>query len=346
MINNNKTMGSRKKLGDITPGKAGIGHNVRKVKKDKTMKPSKSRKSFEKLFKLKENNKTVAVDGKVNIEKKRRKALTEVKVNTDSDPSPQQQMKKEKEDFEMEGLCEYEKIRLNNIREREALFAELAIKESKAELTPSQPKPAVKKEKVSKENCEPARKSQRLSGGKVADIVRFSYEYLGGEQIDLDLVNRPRRNYLDLDLVNLDLVNRPRRSLPSSDYLEATKTFVGATERPHGLQKVGEERFKILKVPKKCTIKQFVLSNSLEFRCGRGFYEFTKPEIISYRKEVVLVEKSSGKMFTGRDACRLIGAGSGIRIPPTTFKTWRVFVQSTSHGRNLMANTGFLYDTK
>merc|ERR1712059_189466 len=179
-------MGSRKKLGDITPGKAGIGHNV---KKDKTMKPSKSRKSFEKLFKLKENNKTVAVDGKVNIEKKRRKALTEVKVNTDSDPSPQQEMKKEKEDFEMEGLCEYEKIRLNNIREREALFAELAIKESKAELTPSQPKPAVKKEKVSKENCEPARKSQRLSGGKVADIVRFSYEYLGGEQIDLDLVN-------------------------------------------------------------------------------------------------------------------------------------------------------------
>merc|ERR1712059_65483 len=172
-------------------------------------------------------------------------------------------------------------------------------------------------------------KSQRLSGGKVADIVRFSYEYLGGEQIDLDLVNRPRRNYLDLDLVNLDLVNRPRRSLPSSDYLEATKTFVGATERPHGLQKVGEERFKILK-----------------FRCGRGFYEFTKPEIISSRKEVVLVEKSSGKMFTGRDACRLIGAGSGIRIPPTTFKTWRVFVQSTSHGRNLMANTGFLYDTK
>ena len=76
-------------------------------------------------------------------------------------------------------------------------------------------------------------------------------------------------------------------------------------------------------VPKKCTIKQFVMSNSLEFKCGRGFYEFTKPEIVSHKKEVwflfhlnfhvkifsqvVVVEKSSGAMFTGKDACRLIG---------------------------------------
>ena len=36
------------------------------------------------------------------------------------------------------------------------------------------------------------------------------------------------------------------------------------------------------------TIKQFVLSNSLEFKCGRGFYEFTKPEIVSHKKEVKL----------------------------------------------------------
>ena len=27
-------------------------------------------------------------------------------------------------------------------------------------------------------------------------------------------------------------------------------------------------------------------SNALEFKCGRGFYEFTKPEIISHKKEV------------------------------------------------------------
>ena len=60
-------------------------------------------------------------------------------------------------------------------------------------------------------------------------------------------------------------------------------------------------RFRILHVPKKCTIKQFVLSNSLEFKCGRGFYEFTKPEIVSHKKEVV-------QMFASSNYCQLIPA--------------------------------------
>ena len=40
----------------------------------------------------------------------------------------------------------------------------------------------------------------------------------------------------------------------------------------------------------------------------------------------------------------LFPAGSGIRIPPTSFTKWRGFVQSTSYGRNLMAGTSFLYE--
>ena len=100
----------------------------------------------------------------------------------------------------------------------------------------------------------------------------------------------------------------------------------------------------MLTVPRRTTIKQFVQDNELQFRTGRGFYEFTKPEIISHRKEVVLVEKEGGAVFTGREACRMVGAGTGIRIPPTSFNKWRVFVQSTSYGRILMPNTSFLYE--
>ena len=43
------------------------------------------------------------------------------------------------------------------------------------------------------------------------------------------------------------------------------------------------------------------------FRAGRGFYEFTKPEIISNKKEVVLVDKVTGDMFTGSEAFDMIG---------------------------------------
>jgi len=230
-------------------------------------------------------------------------------------------------DPEMEGLCEYEKIRLRNIREREQMFAQLQIDEAKSLCSPAggnKPKKYQKRVFRPKEVIE-QRKSRRIAGG-VPEIDRFSASF-------------------DDHPVDRELVNRPRRSLPENynDYLHATRTYTGC-ERPDGLVPVEEGRFKILHVPKKCTIKQFVLSNNLEFKCGRGFYEFTKPEIISHRKEVVLIEKSSGTKFTGRDACKMIGAGSGIRIPPTAFETWRVFVQSTSYGRNLMGGTGFLYE--
>ena len=141
-----------------------------------------------------------------------------------------------------------------------------------------------------------------------------------------------------LDDLDPDLESKPRRRIAAenyNDYLHATRTFSG-NETPNTLTEVRRERFRILQVqmmmmmirilmmmmmimmilqvPKKCTIKQFVLSNNLEFKVikhvymctvvqyrtgfnitvvkvGRGFYEFTKPEIISHRKEVVLVDK-------------------------------------------------------
>jgi len=49
-------------------------------------------------------------------------------------------------------------------------------------------------------------------------------------------------------------------------------------------------------------------------------------------------------MFTGPEACRVIGAGGMGKIKPTSLDKWRVFVQSTSYNRVLMPNTGFLYE--
>jgi hypothetical protein len=58
----------------------------------------------------------------------------------------------------------------------------------------------------------------------------------------------------------------------------------------------------VLHVDRKCSIKDYVQRNSLLFKAGRGFYEFTKPEIISGKKEVVLLDKNTGDMFTGIQA--------------------------------------------
>ena len=57
-----------------------------------------------------------------------------------------EELMKDEDDPEMAGLCEYEKIRLRNIRRREALFAELDLKEAKHEAREAS---GVKKEAVS-----------------------------------------------------------------------------------------------------------------------------------------------------------------------------------------------------
>ena len=145
-----------------------------------------------------------------------------------------------------------------------------------------------KVEKEEKDPTEPVRKSLRLAGGKVPEIKRFTFEQF--EFLDEQLKSRkirPEDFYLDDELVSRNIAVEEREKMLEEMAAKA-RTFTGKTERPDGLREVESDRFRILHVPKKCTIKQFVLSNSLEFKCGRGFYEFTKPEIVSHKKEVKL----------------------------------------------------------
>ncbi len=116
-------------------------------------------------------------------------------------------------------------------------------------------------------------------------------------------------------------------------------------ENEEGLERVPPSRFQVLEVgTEKISIKQFAQDNGLTFKVGRGFYEFTKPEVISDKKEIVLMSKRTGDMFTGEEAARLIGVGGEGRIKPADLDKWRVFVQSTSANRVLVPRTGFLYE--
>lgn len=103
-----------------------------------------------------------------------------------------------------DGLCEYERIRLNNIREREALFAQLDFDEVKRSVSPllsDSAKPsrrglsATKKEVV--EVCLPRRKSARLTGGKVAEIDRYVDEQESEEALYVPFENLSIDNITD-----------------------------------------------------------------------------------------------------------------------------------------------------
>lgn len=113
-----------------------------------------------------------------------------------------------------------------------------------------------------------------------------------------------------------------------------------------GLAAVPPSRFQVLAVDKDASIMDFVQDNGLRFHTGRGFYEFTKTETIQAKKEVVLVERKTGDMYTGVAARALLGLPEGVnaRIKPTSLADYMVFVQSTSSNRRLKGGTRFLYE--
>ncbi len=114
------------------------------------------------------------------------------------------------------------------------------------------------------------------------------------------------------------------------------------------LIEVDPSRFQILHVDYNTPIKDFVLSTGARFKIGRGFYQLTKKEEVQERKEVVLVDKNTGDMWSGSAARDMIGLPYGQRgnVSPSYGLKYDVFIQSTSANRKLMGNTLFLYEAK
>merc|ERR1711892_868667 len=158
---------AKRKIGSVSPGKGGVKHGIKKTIAKTTVRPKTTSMEKRKAFAELSN---IDMEQKTNLGKL--KEINSDNAEVDSDEN----------DPEMEGLCEYEKIRLRNIREREALFNELNISEANSELkhllnitTKNKQDPSkrgiasIKKEK----EILPPRKSSRLRGGKVAEIDRY-----------------------------------------------------------------------------------------------------------------------------------------------------------------------------
>ena len=123
--------------------------------------------------------------------------------------------------------------------------------------------------------------------------------------------------------------------------------FSVAAARP-GLIPVPAGRFQVIQIDADAPIRDFVNAQGLTFKKGRGFYEFMKTETIQEKKEVVLMDRKTGDMYTGDEAREMIGLPYGMRgrIKPTVLEQYRVFVQSTSVNRKLVGGTKFLYEVK
>lgn len=106
-------------------------------------------------------------------------------------------------------------------------------------------------------------------------------------------------------------------------------------------------RFQVFTVDTDIGIKDFCSKMGITFSIGRGFYEFTKPEIIQKKKEIVLMNKITKEIYEGNVARAIAGIGTNeenARIKPGQLAKYRMFVQSTSATRKLIGGQGFLYE--
>lgn len=121
-----------------------------------------------------------------------------------------------------------------------------------------------------------------------------------------------------------------------------TTTAYGKTD----LRAVPQGRFQVLRVDHDTGIADFVRDNGLNFRIGRGFYEFTKKVEVQAHKEVVLMDRRTGDFFSGDKARDIAGIPHGVdvKVSPSDLGKYVCFIQSTSANRKLLGGTRFLYE--
>jgi len=130
------------------------------------------------------------------------------------------------------------------------------------------------------------------------------------------------------------------------DILSGNKVTYTIDHGAIDLEAVPLGRFQILHADSRIGIKHFVEETGADFKIGHGFYEHVKKELVQETKEVVLVHKRSGDMFTGHKARDMIGCpyGERLKITPAFLPDYDVFIQSTSWNRILPPSTRLLYE--
>lgn len=79
------------------------------------------------------------------------------------------------------------------------------------------------------------------------------------------------------------------------------------------------------------------------YRVGSSYYQLTKAEKIQAGKSVAVLEKATGRLYSGVNARKLLGLpGYEVKAAPADFPLFDVFVQSTSTNRKLVKDTSLI----
>lgn len=106
---------------------------------------------------------------------------------------------------------------------------------------------------------------------------------------------------------------------------------------------IPKSAYGIYEVPEVARIDETVKKVMGGYKIGSSFYQLTKTETIQPQKEIIVVDKQSGKAYGGAQARNLIGLPArAVRVKPDYNPKYDIYVQSTSINRKLLANTRVL----
>lgn len=110
-----------------------------------------------------------------------------------------------------------------------------------------------------------------------------------------------------------------------------------------GLAQLPANRYRMLPVDYDFPIREYVQGKGYPYNVGRAYYQLTKTENIQAGKGVAVVEKATGKVYTGTNARNLLGLPAmDVRVKPDYNPLYDVYVQSTSTNRKLIHGTNLL----
>lgn len=90
-------------------------------------------------------------------------------------------------------------------------------------------------------------------------------------------------------------------------------------------------------------IREFVEATGAHYSIGKAYYQLTKTEVIQAAKGVALQNIHSGRIYTGQQARDVLGLKpEDTRVKPAENPEYRIYVQSTSVNRKLIAGTKLL----
>ncbi len=112
----------------------------------------------------------------------------------------------------------------------------------------------------------------------------------------------------------------------------------------NNLDELKASEYEILPVRQDAVIKDYVEKFTKRgFVQGSAYYELSKKEIVQANKQIAIQNKLNGKVYTGLGARQLLGLPSQeVKVAPTDFGEYQIYIQSNSTNRKLIKGTSLL----